>query len=132
MDEKKEKIEISNVAQGDKADVEKNKTMAIVGYIFPILFFIPLVNEESKKSPFAKFHANQQIILLGLMVIVYVIVNILAGMVWYIPMLWSIIGILWLAYSAGSIFFIIMGIINVNNGAMKELPIVGKLFKFIK
>ena len=48
----------------NSTDAEKNKVMAIVGYILPILFFVPLLSEESKKSPFAKFHANQQLNLL--------------------------------------------------------------------
>lgn len=50
-----------SVAQSaNSTDAEKNKVMAIVGYILPILFFIPLVS-DAKNSPFAKFHANQQL-----------------------------------------------------------------------
>ena len=49
---------------GGNPDVDNNKALAIVGYIIPILFFIPLLNESSKNSPFAKFHANQQLVLL--------------------------------------------------------------------
>lgn len=52
------------VAQtASSSDAEKNKLMAIIGYIIPILFFIPLVS-DAKNSPFAKFHANQQLNLL--------------------------------------------------------------------
>jgi len=40
------------------ADVQANKAMAIIGYILPFLFFIPLVT-DAKTSPFARFHANQ-------------------------------------------------------------------------
>jgi len=57
----------------DKADAESNKALAIVGYIIPILFFIPLINESSKNSPFAKFHANQQLVLLIAAFIVQVV-----------------------------------------------------------
>ena len=49
--------------KADSTDVEKNKALAIVGYIIPILFFIPLVT-DAKNSPYAKFHANQQLNLL--------------------------------------------------------------------
>ena len=98
------------------SDVEKNKAMAIIGYIIPILFFIPLLSEESKKSPFAKFHANQQLMLL----IAAIIVNVVGGI---IPIIgWFIL------LPIGSIILIIlaiMGIINAAKGAIKKLPIIG-------
>jgi uncharacterized membrane protein len=104
-----------NVPQGDKADVEKNKAMAIVGYIIPILFFIPLIS-DGKNSPFAKFHANQQLVLL----IAAVVINVVGGI---IPILgWFII------LPLGCIFLLvvaIMGIINASKGEMKKLPLMG-------
>lgn len=107
--------------QGGNPDVEKNKVMAIVGYIIPILFFIPLVS-DGKNSPFAKFHANQQLVLL----IAAVIVNIVGGV---IPILgWFIIlpiGTIML------IIFAIMGIINASKGITKPLPLIGG-FSIIK
>jgi len=103
--------------KADKADVERNKAMAIIGYIIPLLFFIPLLNDETKNSKFAKFHANQQLILLifgfvGLTVSGFLTV-ILIGFLLY--------AIVWV----GSVIFIIMGIINAANGEMKKLPIIG-------
>ena len=98
------------------ADVEKNKVMAIVGYILPILFFVPLLSEESKKSPFAKFHANQQLLLLIAAVIVNVVGTIIPILGWFIIL------------PLGSIFLIviaIMGIINAAKGEMKKLPLIG-------
>jgi len=35
----------ANQSQGGGSDAEKNKNMAIIGYIIPILFFIPLVTD---------------------------------------------------------------------------------------
>lgn len=106
--------------QAGGSDAEKNKAMAIVGYIIPILFFIPLVT-DAKNSPFAKFHANQQLnLLLG-----WVVVNVVGGI---LPVIgWFII------LPLGTIFLIvvmIMGIINASKGAMKELPVIGG-FKLI-
>jgi uncharacterized membrane protein len=107
--------------KADASDAEKNKAMAIVGYIIPILFFIPLVTEDGKKSPFAKFHANQQLNLL----IAWVVVNVVGGI---IPVLgWFII------LPLGTIFLIvvaIMGIINGAKGEIKALPLIGS-FKLI-
>lgn len=106
--------------QAGSSDAEKNKAMAIVGYIIPILFFIPLVS-DAKNSPFAKFHANQQLNLL----IAAVVVNVVGGIIPFIG--WFII------LPLGSIFLIvvaIMGIINAAKGEMKELPLIGG-FKLI-
>ncbi|MCX6763693.1 MAG: DUF4870 domain-containing protein [Candidatus Moranbacteria bacterium] len=109
--------------QTNSSDAEKNKAMAIVGYIIPILFFIPLVNESSKNSPFAKFHANQQLNFLIFTVVGYIVSTIL---------MFVIIGIfLWVIVVIMSIVFLIMGIINAANGTMKKLPIIGG-FQIIK
>ena len=44
----------------DPKDVEKNKVMAVLAYF---IFFLPLLT-DAKDSPFAKFHANQGLLLL--------------------------------------------------------------------
>ena len=98
-------------------DVDSNKALAIVGYIIPILFFLPLVMEGSKNSPFAKFHANQQLILLLSAVAVQIV-----GMV-TIPLL---IGLAILPLGMLFLFVcMILGIINAVNGQMKKLPLIG-------
>ena len=108
------------IKKADTSDAEKNKAMGIVGYIIPILFFIPLVT-DAKNSPFAKFHANQQLNLL----IGWVVVNVVGGI---IPIIgWFIL------LPLGTIFLLvvaIMGIINAAKGEMKELPLIGS-FKLI-
>ncbi|MCX6765362.1 MAG: DUF4870 domain-containing protein [Candidatus Moranbacteria bacterium] len=103
--------------QTGQSDAEKNKALAIVGYIFPILFFIPLVTEEGKKSPFAKFHANQQLNLLLFEVVGYIVSTILT---------FILIGfLLWFVVIIGGLVFMILGIINAAKGEMKPLPIIG-------
>jgi uncharacterized membrane protein len=103
------------------ADAEKNKAMAIVGYIIPILFFIPLVT-EAKNSPFAKFHANQQLNLLLAAIAVNVVGTVIPFLGWFIILPLGTILIFVLA---------IMGIINGAKGEMKKLPIIGG-FELIK
>jgi uncharacterized membrane protein len=106
--------------QAGSSDAEKNKAMGIVGYIIPILFFIPLIS-DAKNSPFAKFHANQQLNLLLAAIVVNVVGGIIPVIGWFIIL------------PLGSIFLIvvaIMGIINAAKGEMKELPLIGG-FKLI-
>jgi uncharacterized membrane protein len=101
----------------DKADAESNKALAIVGYIFPILFFLPLVIESSKNSPFAKFHANQQLVLLITMFIVQVVGAVTA--VFLVGIVILFVG--WIF----AVVCMIMGIIAAINGQMKKLPLIG-------
>ncbi len=108
--------------QGNQSDAEKNKAMAIIGYIIPILFFIPLVT-EAKNSPFAKYHANQQLNFLLFTVVGYIISSIL--MVILIGFL------LYFVVMIASIAFMVLGIINAAKGEMKPLPLIGG-FNIIK
>jgi uncharacterized membrane protein len=103
--------------QGNQSDVDKNKAIAIVGYIIPILFFIPLLSDDGKKSAYAKFHANQQLNLLLFWIIGWIVATIL-----YVILIGFIIQlIVWIA----GIVFMIMGIINASKGEMKKLPLIG-------
>lgn len=101
--------------QAGGTDASNNKAMAIIGYVIPILFFIPLVT-EAKNSPFAKFHANQQLNLLLAAIVVNVVGTMLPFLGWFIIL------------PLGSILLIvlaIMGIINAAKGEMKALPLIG-------
>lgn len=105
------------VPQQNSGDAEKNKAMAIIGYIIPILFFIPLLGDESKRSSFAKFHANQQLILLIAALAINIIGSIIPFIGWF------------LILPLGSIFLIviaIMGAVRAAKGEMQRLPFIGK------
>lgn len=100
--------------KADTADFEQNKIMAIVGYIIPLLFFVPMLSE--KRSPFGMFHANQQLALLITAVIVQIVGTVIPILGWFIILPLGMIAVVVLA---------IMGIINASNGKMKQLPIIG-------
>lgn len=101
--------------QGNQSDAEKNKAMAIIGYILPILFFIPLVT-DAKNSAFAKFHANQQLNLLLAAIAVNIVGTIIPILGWFIILPLGSIALIVIA---------IMGIINAAQGQMKPLPLIG-------
>ena len=88
-----------------KEDVEKNKTMAIIAWF---IFFIPLLT-DAKDSKFAKFHANQALLVTLLYIIAAFTSPFLIGF-----LLYPVAFVLW-----------IMGIISAANGQMKRLPIIG-------
>jgi len=91
------------VLKATPEDIEKNKTMAMLAYL---VFFIPLLT-EAKDSPFAKFHANQSLLLL----IAYIVLSFIPFLGW---LLWIVVFVFW-----------IMGIVNASKGEMKELPLIG-------
>jgi uncharacterized membrane protein len=96
-------------------DVEKNKLMAVIGYIVPLLFFVPLVT-DAKDSPFARFHANQQLVLL----IVAFAVNIAGTIIPFIG--WAVV------WPIGALFVLVLaviGVVNASRGEMKRLPVIG-------
>ena len=121
------------IQQADPADAEQNKGMAVVAYI---LFFIPLITGDHKKSPFVMFHTNQGTVLFITCIAVSIASSILMGIL-TAALSWSaifivIIGaILWPLVSIALFVLFITGIINALKGRMKPLPIIGK-FVIIK
>lgn len=98
-----------------KADIEKNKTWAIISYLGLLGVIIALVC-EGKDSPYVKFHLNQS---LGLVIATFV-----AFVVAMIPFLgWILALLIWLVI----FIFVVMGIINASQGELKRLPIIGNL-----
>ena len=115
-------------AEFDQNDIVNNKAMGILAYFGP-LCFIPLF--AAKESKFARFHANQGLVLFIACIawsIAYSILNwIILAISWRLYFISSIIGL-------GSLVFFVLaviGIINAANGKAKELPVIGK-FKLLK
>lgn len=92
-------------------DIEKNKTMAGLAYF---LFFLPLI--VCPESIYAKFHANQALILLIFAVAGNVILGIIPVIGW---MLMPVFGL-------GVLILAIMGLLNGFGGKSKRLPLIGK------
>lgn len=92
-------------------DAEKNKIAGIVAYV---IFFLPLI--MAPESEFAKFHANQGLLLLITAIAVQVLANIIPFFGWLVisPVGNIIIFVLW-----------VIGILNASRGLMKELPVIG-------
>ncbi len=105
----------------DSNDIQQNKIMAVLAYFGP-LFLIPLL--AAPNSPYARFHANQGLVLF----ILDAICGVVAGIISRIPIVGGIIGGV-----LGLIIFIlaIIGIVNAASGKAQELPIIGGI-KIIK
>ena len=107
----------NNYQEVDPADVEKNKVMGILAYIF---FFIPLL--AAKESKFAMYHANQGLILFLAAIIINIVGGIIPIVGWLIIIpLGNLVVLIWA----------ILGIVKAVGGKMEPLPLIGK-FNLIK
>ena len=110
--------------------------MAILSYL-GFLVLVPILTGAHKTSPFVKYHANQGLVLF-LVYIAWGIVNaILAAILSailissiYSPGAWglygiltTILGLVWII----PVVFAIMGLINAGSGKIKPLPLIGKI-----
>ena len=106
----------------DHKDVEDNKLMAALSYIF-ILCFIPLL--LSRESKFAQYHAKQGLVVFVVEVIVMILSNILI----FIPILgWLAIMIAYVLLIVGSL----AGILKALGGKEWEMPVLAKYAKKLK
>ena len=102
----------------DGVKIDNDKVWAVVAYIF---FPIPLIFVKNR-STFLNYHINQGIILLIASVVGQIITNSL-------PYSLSIIG------SLISLFILIefiMGVLSATKMKMEPLPLIGKLYTFLK
>lgn len=103
-------------AEFDEEDIKNNKIMAILAYL-EILVLVPIL--AAKDSKFARYHANQGLILF----ITSLILGIVSGVLNFLPVIGWLFSI---CVSFSILLLMILGIINAANGKAKELPIMGK------
>lgn len=111
----------------DPQDAEGNKVMAVLAYL-GILVLIPIL--AAPKSPFARFHSNQGLVLMISEFVLGIIIGI-AGTVFTLIGLGLISSLMSAALSIGSLVLMVIGIMNAVNGKAKELPVIGK-FRILK
>lgn len=104
----------------DEADVEKNKIFGILAYLW-VLFLVPLL--AASDSPFAKYHANQGLVLfLVWLVIAFVVTVVNIILAWIgIPFIGAILFLLYPLH----LVLVVLGIVNAANGKAAPLPIIG-------
>lgn len=111
-------------AEYDQNDIQQNKVMAIFAYL-SWLVLIPIF--AAKESKFARFHANQGIVLAIAEIICLVVLGILDDL----PLIGWIFSVVGGLFGLVCLIFALIGIVNAANGKAKELPIVGK-FRILK
>lgn len=112
-----------DTAEFDKKDIEENSVMALLSYIW-ILWLIPLL--AAPKSKFARYHANQGLVLF----ILEMIIGVVFGSLSWIPTIGIVFTILLSLCELLCLVLAVIGIVNAVQGQAKELPLIGK-FKLI-
>lgn len=119
-----------NMAYCDAEDIENNKAMAILAYLF-ILFLVPLL--IAPKSKYARFHTNQGIILCLTNLFLFMVWFILKEFIFYIPVIGYPLYLIIFLVCFGLIFAgTVYGIVNSILGNCKPLPLIGNLFVIVK
>lgn len=98
----------------DIRDIEDNKVVAALSYVW-ILFLIPLLGKRDSK--FAQFHAKQGMVLF--------IVDVIAGLLFWFPVIGQLL-------MFALIIISIIGIIKALNGECWEIPYIYDLSKKFK
>lgn len=109
----------------EEQDVKDNKAMAIMSYL-GILFLVPLF--AAKKSPFARFHCNNGLVLFIAHLSVAILTSLVSSFINPISLLLA--GFLTFVLFGISVFLFvvsIMGLVHAIKGEKKELPIIGKI-----
>lgn len=115
-------------ARNDSAshdELVQKKVICALAYLFGILFFLPLAvypNDE-----FAKFHANQSLVIL----LISVIGGAAFGLLSMIPAIGIVFAVLASVFSLVMLAACILGILGVVRLEKYELPVIGK-FRIIK
>ncbi len=103
-------------------DIDANKAIGAVATI-PLLFWIPLV--AAKDSAFAKFYANQ-----GLLVLLYSLaVSVVTAVLAFIPFIGGLLGSL-LGLTVTAVFLYLL--ISALQGKARRFPIFGEKLELIK
>ncbi len=111
-----------HTSEFDPTDIQNNKTMGILSYI-SWLVLIPIF--AAKGSKFARFHANQGLVLAIAQSAVWVTFIILDIFLSWIPVVRVLYWIIkWLVLAALVVPSVI-GIVNAARGQAKEFPIIG-------
>lgn len=99
----------------------QRKIICSLSYLFGILFFLPLI--VYPEDPFARFHANQSLVIL----LTVVIGEVIFGILGVIPGVGFVFGILCGVFGLIMLVGCILAILGVVREEKYELPVLGKI-----
>ena len=115
---------VDHTAEYDPADIQQNKAMGIIAYL-SWLVLVPIL--AAPNSKFARFHANNGIVL----AIVEIGVAVILGILSIIPYIGLLFLVVMSLIQVCCLVLTILGIINAANGQCKDLPLIS-MIKILK
>ena len=113
----------------DTNDIEQNKVLAAIGYI-PVLFLVPLL--AAPHSPYAKFHANQGLILTLAAAALGIAREVLCLIIGAMPVRRTFLPtIISAIVSVAVLAYMDIGVITAAQGRAKKLPVIGGVLDII-
>lgn len=113
----------------DTDDIVQNKTLAAIGYI-PVLFLVPLL--AAPNSRFARFHANQGLILTLASIALYIAKAVIGNIFSYIPLVRLFVpSVINIVASVVVLAYIIIGMITAASGKGRKLPFIGGMLNIL-
>lgn len=113
-------------------DAREHRSLAMVGYV---IFPLPLL--LAPKSPFARFHGQQGMLVCLAGAALFTVTTVLSLLSYYGPTiealawpLWilrNLIGLVELGWFLGLVYLVVQGIIHAADGKMDPLPVIGKI-----
>lgn len=107
-------------------DKEKNRGVSVLAYI-PLLFLVPMLTAQD--SPYARFHANQGMVLFICAFALWVVGRIFAFLTW-IPVLGVIIKVIFLILELTMFAAFIYGLLTSSKGKAMKIPFLGNIIIF--
>ena len=115
-----------HTSEFDPADIEANKVVCGFAYL-GFLFFLPLV-ACPKESKYARFHANQGLLLLIVCAAVSIVSSVFGSLgFWVAGFFWALSYIVSSLGGLATLALLIIGMVNTFSGKAVELPIIGKI-----
>lgn len=116
--------ETDSTCEFDALDISQNKLPAVLAYI-GLLILVPIFG--AKNSKFARFHANQGLVLL-IASVAYSIIRMTVSRIFLsISYHLAFVGYILSLATLGFLALEIIGIVNAAQGRAKELPLIGKI-----
>ena len=107
----------SNDETFDPAEVNNGRLLAIIGYFFGVLFFLPLIM-SGKKTSYGLYHANNAFVLFAANLITNAVIK-------YTPLV--SVRVLLSVLSVALVILKILGIVFAITGVKKKIPIIGEI-----
>lgn len=108
-------------------DKDENIGFGVLMSVFPVLFFLPLVMDKKKYSPYCKFRANQCLVTFLIMAVLNMAALIIGLALGFIPLIGRIAGLVCSLLRIVGLLYYLQNLILSILGSGKRVFILGDI-----